>query len=125
MDTQELALFREAVTRATEAHRGPALDAALEDLGWSDALEADPATAVSVLFESQGAAHATSSALDRLLAHTLATATTADTADAVVLPPLRSHEVPGLLEGGRCTVRGLGTTALARRRPSARRRRKP
>lgn len=114
MDAEELALFRVAVARAVEAQSGDALDAALEDVGWSDALEADPASAVSVLFECQGAAHATSAALDRLLAGALGALGHPSTPEAVVLPRLRQHGAPGHLEGHRCTVHGLGTAAMAR-----------
>jgi len=114
MDAEELALFRDAVTRAVEAQRGDALEAALEDLGWSDALEADPASAVSVLFECQGAAHTTSFALDRVLAGALGERGDPATSEAVVLPRLRQHGAPGHLHGDRCTVHGLGTAAMAR-----------
>jgi hypothetical protein len=88
------------------------LDAALADLGWADALAADPATAVSVLFEAQGAANATSAALDQVLAAAL------DVPDlgaaAIVLPPLRTYDAPGHAGGSSTEVRGLGTAALTR-----------
>ena len=47
-----------------------ALDAALGDLGWHDALADDPQAAVSLLFELQGEANATSSALDQSCSRT-------------------------------------------------------
>ncbi len=115
MERDELELFCAAVARAVESGTGDALDAALDDLGWFDALEADPAVAVSVLFEAQGAAHVTSSALDRLLAGTLGAS---GTGVGIVLPPLRRHDTPGRVEGDRCVVRGLGTAALTRARRS-------
>ena len=114
MDAEERALFQDAVRRATESSDGATLDAALADLGWTDALAADPATAVSVLFESQGAANATSSALDQVLAAALHVSDLG--AAAIVLPPLRMSHAPGRVNGSRATVCGLGTTALARAR---------
>lgn len=107
----ELDLFARGVRDAVESATGPALDAALADLGWHDALAADPRAAVSTLFTYQGSAHAHSSALDQLLLGALGVdaATT-----AVVLPPLGGTAPPGHLDGHRCTVGGLGTSALRR-----------
>jgi Acyl-CoA dehydrogenase, C-terminal domain len=110
MDTAERELFAGAVRRAAESSTGEALDAALEDLGWSDALEDDTCAAVSLFFEAQGRADVTSSALDRLLAHALGM--TGERV-AVVLPPLRRSAAPARLVGDRCAVAGLGTAALS------------
>ena len=112
MDADERSLFEDAVRRATEAGDGAALDAALADLGWADALAADPASAVSVLFESQGAANATSSALDRVLSAALGVPDLG--AAAIILPPLRMSHAPGRVSGSGAAVCGLGTAALAR-----------
>jgi hypothetical protein len=112
MDADERALFEGAIRRATASDDGPALDAALADLGWADALAADAATAVSVLFESQGEANATSSALDQVLAAALGVPDLG--AAAIVLPPLRTFSAPGHAGGSRVAVRGLGTVAVAR-----------
>ncbi len=108
MEDQELALFAGAVTRATDTASGGALDRALEDLGWRDALAVDPQAAVSVLFDAAGRANATSSALGWLLADALG----AGPDTAVVLPLLRTWSPPGLVESGRCAVAGLGTATL-------------
>ena len=110
MDAAERELFEGAIRRATESSTGEALDAALEDLGWSDALEDDPHAAVSLFFEAQGRAGVTSSALDRLLAHVLGM--TGERV-AVVLPPLRQSAAPARLEGDRCAVAGLSTAAFS------------
>ena len=111
MEATERALFASGVRQAAETTDGAALDAALDGLGWRDALEADRPTAVSVLFESQGATTTTSAALDRLLASALGVE--ADGV-AVVLPALRGTDPPGRLDGDWCVVEGLGTAALNR-----------
>ena len=73
MDTEQRALFATAVEAATAKVSGAMLDAALDDIGWRDALDVDAQTAVSVLFEAQGQSNATSSALEAVLAHAGAT----------------------------------------------------
>ncbi|MBV8985788.1 MAG: acyl-CoA dehydrogenase, partial [Acidimicrobiia bacterium] len=98
MDAGELELFRSALRQATTNHTGKALEDALDELGWRDALAADRQAAVSTLFELQGEANATSSALDVVIAGTPA-----------VLPPLGSCDQPA--------VRGLGTYAYANSAP--------
>jgi len=119
MEATERALFEGGVRRATEATDAGALDSALDDIGWRDALAADRPTAVSVLFESQGAMTTTSAALDWLLARALVGASDASAGGtsgggAVVLPPLRRCDAPGRLDGDWCVVEGLGTAALDR-----------
>jgi acyl-CoA dehydrogenase-like protein len=115
MDDVEREVFAESVGRATMSCTSDALDAALDDLGWRDALAAEPATAVSVLFEAQGVANATSSALDWSFAGVLDGGGAAVPGDAaVVLPMLRDWNAPGRVEDGRCAVRGLATGRLAR-----------
>jgi hypothetical protein len=111
MEATERALFEGSVRHATSSADGAALDEALDKLGWRDALQADRATAVSVLFESQGATTTDSAALDWLLAGALGAPT--DRA-AVVLPSLRLTGVPGRLDGGRCQVQGLASAVLDR-----------
>lgn len=115
MDTEDRELFRNSVRHATRQRTGADLDTALSELGWPDALAAHPGDAVAVLFEEQGEANATSSALDHLLAAALG----ADpAATAVVLPALGGVDPPGSVAGEGLVVRGLGTAALGRR-PSA------
>jgi hypothetical protein len=111
MEAADRALFVSSVRHATKSGGGAALDVALHDLGWDDALDADRATAVSVLFECLGSAHATSGALDRLLADALGRR---GPAVAVVLPALRECDPPGRRSGDHCHVRGLGTEAFGR-----------
>ncbi|MDH3705079.1 MAG: acyl-CoA dehydrogenase family protein [Acidimicrobiia bacterium] len=104
MDGAERDLFVETLTRAIESATGAALDAALGEFGWREALADDPATAVSVLFDQQGRAGSNSSALDAVVAHRLGV----DEAVAVVLPPIGKTLVD--TDGGRFA--GLGTMAL-------------
>jgi hypothetical protein len=112
MDAGERELFAASVGQAVERHDGADLDAALDDLGWPDALVADPRVAVSALFERQGAANRRSSALDRVVAVALGL----DPAPgvAVVLPPLGRTRPPGTVVGEGVRVGGLGTTGMAR-----------
>ena len=67
--------------------------------------------AVSLLFECQGAAQVTSSALSQVLAVGLGLD---DDPATVLLPPLRTRHAPGRLLGNRYAVRGLATSALDR-----------
>jgi hypothetical protein len=109
MNSEELELFRASLEQATATHTGKALDDALDELGWWDALSADRRAAVSTLFELQGRANATSSSLDMVMADALGVDA------AVVLPPLGSVDPPGK-NGAIC---GLGTGALQRRHRAA------
>ncbi len=112
MDDAERALFADTIRQLTVQHSGDDLDAALEELGWSDALTEDRPIAVTALFEALGEANATSSALDTVLCSALVPSA-ADTG-AVALPPLRTADPPARVDGSFVTVRGLGTRALAR-----------
>jgi hypothetical protein len=108
----ELELFERSLRQATSRHSGTALDAALVDLGWLDALDSDTHTAISLLFPLQGAANATSFALDQVLMSGLDCGSALES--AVVLPPLGSWSAPGELIGADVTLHGLGTSALRR-----------
>jgi hypothetical protein len=110
LEGADLELFTTGVRKATASQRGEGLDTALADLGWLDALEEDERAAISVLFECQGSANATSSALGRVLLRTLGV-DDADTA-AVCLPPLREAGASARLTDGRCAVRALALQGL-------------
>src|SRR5262249_31629432 len=86
------------------------LDRALDDLGWGDALAADPAVAVGALFGDQGSAGATSSALDRVLAAALGLDLASGGAGGP--PPLGRGGPPGGAGGDGVAGRGLGTAGL-------------
>jgi hypothetical protein len=102
----DLELFERSLRHAVESTSGDGLDQALADLGWHDALADDPRTAVGRLFELQGRAGATSSALDAVLARALGL----EPAIAVVLPPAGSVAPPGA--SGQ--VEGIATAAIER-----------
>jgi len=113
MEGAELELFERGIRRATDSGSGAALDAALAGLGWRDALAEDRRRAVSVLFECQGAANVTSSALSQLLLVGLGLGP-GDRPTTVLLPLLRTRDAPGRLQDDRCVVRGLATSDLDR-----------
>lgn len=64
----DLELFARSLEHATSSATGAALDAALDELGWLDALDDDRRAAVSLLFELQGRTGAVSSALGAVIA---------------------------------------------------------
>jgi Acyl-CoA dehydrogenase, C-terminal domain len=92
MQGEDLELFERSLRAATEQHTGDALDAAVAELGWDDALSFDTRAAVSRLFALQGEACARSSALDRVVAFALGHELDHDT--AVLLPAIGQVEPP-------------------------------
>ena len=110
MDAAERSLFADTVRQLTVQHSGDELDAALGELGWTEALTVDRHIAVSVLFEALGTANGTSSALDQVMCAVL----TPSSHGAVALPPIRSCDAPARVEGSQVTVHGLGTRATGR-----------
>jgi hypothetical protein len=116
MDDDDRELFERSLRRATEAHSGEALDRALAELGWHEALSAETQTAISVLFELQGATATTSSAIETVLG--LALSRTASEPTGLILPPLGRWDPPGRMIGGTLTIRGIATSAAVDR-PSA------
>ena len=111
MERADRDVFERGLRHATEAHTGAALDAALVELGWPDALVEDTQEAVSIFFGLQGSAHASSSALDRVLACSMGLEVASPA--GFVLPPLGRWSPPGALDGARLVVRGLGTQSPA------------
>ena len=109
IDGDDLDLFERSLRAATERHTGEALDTALDELGWRDALSFDTRAAVSRLFELQGEAAATSSALDHVLA--FAIGRELDGSTSILLPAIGRWEAPGHVEQGRVTVHGFATAS--------------
>jgi len=111
MDHDERELFGGTLRRACGSASGVALDAALDELGWPEALSVDPRLAVSSLFEALGVANATASAIDAVVASALGLKT--DPSTGTVLPALGRWGPPGRIVGEGLTVRGVGVGSLA------------
>jgi hypothetical protein len=106
LDATELDILATAIRRAAATRSGPELDAALDDIGWLDAVALAPRAAVAALFEAQGRACSTSGALGRLLQRSLGL----DVRDGVpaLLPAFGSARAPGARTGdGATEVHGL------------------
>ncbi len=115
LSAADLELFTETVRRAVATSTGPeALDAALRELGWHDALAADRQGAVGALFEALGETSSVCGALDAVLCDALGME--ASEPAAVVLPPFATtgRVPPGALAEGRCKVDGMATGAIGR-----------
>jgi len=110
MDPADRILFERSLEHAVEGHSGEALDTALLELGWHEALALDPQTAVATLFRLQGSEHASSSSLDHVLLHRLELKGSPVT--GVVLPPLGHWAPPGELDSDELVIRGLGSAPL-------------
>jgi hypothetical protein len=110
MDSVDLELFEQSLAHATSDYSGHALDAALEELGWPDALAIEPPAAISTLFPLQGANNSTSSALDHVVLHSLGLHP--PPARGVVLPAIGQWDPPGTLSSDGLQVNGLASGAL-------------
>lgn len=110
MDGDDLELFERSVRHAAQTTTGADLDAALAELGWSDALEDDPRAAISILFGLQGTEGSTSCALDLVVDAASGLGTDA----AVVLPAIGGAAAPGVLTGDRLLIDGLTMSAITR-----------
>jgi alkylation response protein AidB-like acyl-CoA dehydrogenase len=106
MDADELRLFEASLRQAIGREPAGIIDAALADVGWTDALGHDP-TVAAAGFGIQGELNVTSSALDDVVIAALGHAPAPTT--AVILPPLGSH-TPG---PAGAAIQGFGTRRLA------------
>jgi hypothetical protein len=116
MDPGERALLAETVRDAVEAAQakasGPdAVDGALADLGWLEMLDAEPRDAIAIVFTALGAANATATVLDDMLATALGVEPRSDL--AVLLPTFAGWDAPGRVVGGRVTAEGLAGPRVA------------
>jgi hypothetical protein len=109
MDDDDLELFERSLRHAVEQHTGGELDAALEELGWPDALADDRRTAVATFFELQGNATVTSAALDHVV--TTALGLERVPTSRLVLPAVGRWDAPGTLDGDGLHVSGLTTAS--------------
>lgn len=115
MDGEDLEIFSRSLTQAVGASTGETLDAALDEVGWRDALDLDPHNAISLLFELQGRVNATSAALDLVMTRAMrAGASWVHSADgaAFVLPPLGATSAPARRGPDGLDVRGVATRAV-------------
>lgn len=101
MDATELALFAKSLQGAASTSTGAALDAALAELGWGEALAVEPEAAIGALFEAQGSALATSSALSLVVTTALGVDPTTAVLPALgrVAPPGSADGIDGVLVG--------------------------
>jgi hypothetical protein len=110
MDQADLELFEGSLRMATKEHSGAALDAALEDLGWYDALPVEPRAAIATLFQLQGAHNASSSALGHVVRQALGLSD--EPGLGIVLPAIGQWDPPGRVHAHGLAVDGLAPAAL-------------
>jgi hypothetical protein len=113
MEAADRELFERSLRHATEHHSGADLDAALDQMGWHDALVDDGRVAVSLLFELAGSVNAACGALDLVLLASLR-GKDKTRAGGVVLPAPGRSTPPGQIQEGRLHIAGLGTATTAR-----------
>src|SRR5690606_6643676 len=94
---------------AATSRSGAALDSALDEIGWADALALAQRPAIAALFEAQGAAGGTSGALGRVLVAGLGLPD--DHRAAVILPSFGSASPPATRTDGTSEVRIRGLAA--------------
>lgn len=128
MDADDLDMFRGSLLHAVESCRGRAatdLDAALDELGWAEALVDEPRPSIELFFEAQGAEVGRSHSLQRvvLAAGAFAPVTSdqpiaseqpisSEEAAALVLPSPGAALQPGRVVGTTVRVEGIATAAL-------------
>jgi hypothetical protein len=105
MDREDLELFQRSLRDATNDCSGPALDVALEEFGWREAMAIEPRAAISTFFQLQGESNAISSALGQVVRRGLGLSDTP--AIEIVLPPISRWNPPGEMSGRSLNVCGL------------------
>lgn len=89
---------------------GGDVDAVLATIGWRELLDDNPDDAIAIVFSALGAANATATALDDVLAAALGEEPRADL--AVVLPPFASWDPAGRVDGHNLAAQGLATARV-------------
>jgi hypothetical protein len=107
MDVSTTGLLSQSLRRALEAEGAAGIEAALEEVGWRDALAAEGTAVAAVLFAEQGAANVTSAALDDLMVAAVGLPPGAGI--GFVQPGFGNTAAPGRVSGGLVSVRGLAT----------------
>jgi hypothetical protein len=105
MDAADLELFEGTIENVTREHTGPALDVALEDAGWYEAMQHEPRAAIATLFQLQGSHNVTSSALSRVILFALGR--NDQSGAGTVLPAIGHWDPPGRLDRNGLQVNGL------------------
>ncbi|WP_207945465.1 acyl-CoA dehydrogenase family protein [Actinomadura sp. 7K534] len=111
IDAETAELLAHSLRRAFEKGGAASADAALDEVGWCEALAAEGLSVVPLLFAEQGAANAASGALDDLMTAMLGLPPGRST--AFVLPEFGGRAMPGSVRNGDLAVRGLGTARMA------------
>ena len=116
IDADERAVMEETVRRAiadarATAAEGADIDAVLASLGWLEMLDNDPDDAIDIVFGALGAANATATALDDVVASALGETPRADL--AVLLPRFAAWEPAGRIDADVLQAQGLATGRAA------------
>jgi hypothetical protein len=110
MDADDLELLDKSVRHALMSEADA--DDALEAIGWSDVLAAEPRDAVSVVFGALGDLNAVASSLDDVVLDGLGVSALGG---AVALPAFGRWDPPGTLRDGNLEINGLALARAARR----------
>jgi len=110
---EERAAMQASVRRAVgdavaTAGEGADVDAALTELGWLEMLEGAEGDAVDIVFNALGAANATATALDDVIAAALGAKPRTDL--AIVLPRYATWDPPGRLDGEQVQGHGVASS---------------
>jgi len=116
IDTHERAVMEETVRGAiadalATAREGANIDAVLAQLGWLKMLDDEPDDAIDIVFRALGAANATATALDDVVASALGQKPRADL--AVLLPRFAAWDPPGRIDADDLQAEGLATGRAA------------
>ena len=93
------------------AGEGADIDAVLAKLGWLEMLDDEPDDALDIVFSTLGAANATATALDDVVASALGVKPRADL--AVLLPQFAAWDPPGRIDVDNLQAQGLATGRAA------------
>ncbi|HEX5067462.1 MAG TPA: hypothetical protein VFY49_15195, partial [Myxococcota bacterium] len=103
--------LRAALADALAADARADVDALLAQLGWLEMLADEPDDAIAIVFEALGAANATATALDDVLASALGCAPRAGL--ALLLPRFATWDPAGRIDAGELSAHGLATARAA------------
>jgi hypothetical protein len=117
IDSDERALMEQTVRGAiaealATGDEGADVDAVLAKLGWLEMLDDEPDDAIDIVFGALGAANATATALDDVVASALGEKPRADL--AVLLPRFAAWDPPGRMAADDLQAQGLATGRAAR-----------